>query len=257
MKDSFLSRRRFAALFTVGALALTGCGASGSSAGATAAESDSAIRLTVFPSLNALGARVAEADGFFDAPPRNPALEQALGVTTGAAPSRIHVSPLLGFSYTYNRDKENGSGTMQNNTGRFYRTTAGVIRGGIGEFRDLLRPNLLADASAATGLSGGTTPKSRSSSYRSGFPKLPRAAIHTSSRAASASASPSPARSRRTRPSSSSTSLWRRSTPRRRRRSRTSWWSSRVSSTSAFSSSRTISRSSATWPTPSRSCTWG
>ena len=66
MKDSFLSRRRFAALFTVGALALTGCGASGSSAGATAAESDSAIRLTVFPSLNALGARVAEADGFFE-----------------------------------------------------------------------------------------------------------------------------------------------------------------------------------------------
>jgi NitT/TauT family transport system substrate-binding protein len=71
MKDSFLSRRRFAVLFTVGALALTGCGASGSAGGAPAAaggaaESDSAIRLTVFPSLNALGARVAEADGFFE-----------------------------------------------------------------------------------------------------------------------------------------------------------------------------------------------
>ncbi|MEO5814024.1 MAG: carboxypeptidase-like regulatory domain-containing protein [Gemmatimonadaceae bacterium] len=102
------------------------------------------------------GARF-EADGFFDAPPRNPALEQALGVTTGAAPSRMHVSPRLGFSYTYNRDKENGSGTMQNQTGRFYRTTAGVLRGGIGEFRDLLRPGILADASAATGLPGGTT----------------------------------------------------------------------------------------------------
>ncbi|MDB4888485.1 MAG: hypothetical protein JWL61_340, partial [Gemmatimonadetes bacterium] len=102
------------------------------------------------------GARL-EADGFFDAPARNTALEQALGVTTGVAPSRIHVSPRFGFSYTYNRDKENGSGTMQNQTGRFYRTTAGVVRGGIGEFRDLLRPGILADASASTGLPGGTT----------------------------------------------------------------------------------------------------
>ncbi len=41
--------------------------------------------------------------------------------------------------------------------GRYYRTTTGVIRGGIGDFRDLLRPGILADASAATGLPGGTT----------------------------------------------------------------------------------------------------
>ena len=32
-----------------------------------------------------------------------------------------------------------------------------MIRGGIGEFRDLLRPGILADASAATGLEGGTS----------------------------------------------------------------------------------------------------
>jgi hypothetical protein len=98
-----------------------------------------------------------EADGFFGAPARNPALESALGVRTGVAPSAIHVSPRLGFSYTYNRDKENGAGTAQNQVGHFYRTTTGVIRGGIGEFRDLLRPGLLADASASTGLPGGTS----------------------------------------------------------------------------------------------------
>ncbi|MEO7455102.1 MAG: carboxypeptidase-like regulatory domain-containing protein, partial [Gemmatimonadaceae bacterium] len=98
-----------------------------------------------------------EADGFVGAPATNPALDQALGVQSGAAPSRVHLSPRLGFSYTYNRDKENGSGTNQTSVGRFYRTTAGVIRGGIGEFRDLLRPGLLADASASTGLAGGTT----------------------------------------------------------------------------------------------------
>jgi len=102
------------------------------------------------------GARV-EADGFFDSPARNEALEQALGVVTGAAPMRVHVSPRAGFSYTYNRDKDNGSGTNQSPVGRFYRNTVGVIRGGIGEFRDLLRPGILADASAATGLTGGTS----------------------------------------------------------------------------------------------------
>ncbi|MFI5256767.1 MAG: carboxypeptidase-like regulatory domain-containing protein [Gemmatimonadales bacterium] len=102
------------------------------------------------------GARL-EADGFASAPARNPALDQALGVRSGAAPARLHLSPRFGFSYTYNRDRDNGSGTNQTNVGRFYRTTTGVIRGGIGEFRDLLRPGLLADASASTGLPGGTS----------------------------------------------------------------------------------------------------
>lgn len=102
------------------------------------------------------GARI-EGDGFLDTPPRNAALEQALGVRSGVAPSRLHVSPRLGFTYTYNRDKDNGSGTAQSPIGRFYRTTTGVMRGGIGEFRDLLRPGILADASAATGLPGGSS----------------------------------------------------------------------------------------------------
>ena len=101
------------------------------------------------------GARL-EGDGFSSAPARNPALEQALGVRTGAAPSRLHVSPRAGFTLTYNRDKDNGQGTMQNQTGRYYRTMSGTIRGGIGEFRDLLRPGILSEASASTGLPGGT-----------------------------------------------------------------------------------------------------
>jgi hypothetical protein len=102
------------------------------------------------------GARV-EANGFVDAPAKNAALEQALGVTSGAAPARFHVSPRIGFTYTYNRDRDNGSGTSQNSVGRFYRSPYGVLRGGIGEFRDILRPDMLADASAATGLPGGTS----------------------------------------------------------------------------------------------------
>jgi hypothetical protein len=101
------------------------------------------------------GARL-EADGFASAPASNPDLERALGVRTGVAPSRLHVSPRIGITYTYNRDRENGSGTSQNPVGRFYRLPVGTLRGGIGEFRDLLRPGILADASAATGLPGGT-----------------------------------------------------------------------------------------------------
>jgi hypothetical protein len=102
------------------------------------------------------GARL-EGDGFVGRPARNIALEQALGVSTGVAPSRLHVSPRVGFSYTYNRDKDNGSGTMQNQVGRFYRYTSGTLRGGIGEFRDLVHPGILADARSSTGLPGGTS----------------------------------------------------------------------------------------------------
>jgi len=46
---------------------------------------------------------------------------------------------------------------MQNPVGRFYRYMSGTLRGGIGEFRDLLHPGILADASASTGLPGGTS----------------------------------------------------------------------------------------------------
>ncbi|MCC7055195.1 MAG: carboxypeptidase regulatory-like domain-containing protein [Gemmatimonadaceae bacterium] len=100
------------------------------------------------------GARV-EGNGFTAAPAQNPALEQALAVQTGRAPATLHVSPRFGFSYSYSRAKENGNGMSMNPSGTFYRTTSGVIRGGIGEFRDLLRPDLLAEARSRTGLSGG------------------------------------------------------------------------------------------------------
>jgi hypothetical protein len=101
------------------------------------------------------GARV-EGSGFGSAPPRNVALEEALGVETGVAPTTIHVSPRAGFTFQYNRDRDNGSGTNMGPVGKFYRGTTGVVRGGIGEFRDLLRPGLLAEAAAGAGLPGST-----------------------------------------------------------------------------------------------------
>ena len=101
------------------------------------------------------GAR-AEANAFGDAPPVNAALNAALGVQSGIAPSRLHVSPRLGFSYTYSRAKDNGSGMSSNQLGTFYRPTLGFIRGGIGEFRDLYNTATLADASVGAGLVGST-----------------------------------------------------------------------------------------------------
>lgn len=101
------------------------------------------------------GARV-EASGFVTAPPANPALASALGVSTGASPTLFHVSPRIGFTWTYNRDRDNGNGMSMSPVGQFYRTTSGIVRGGIGEFRDLLKPELVAGARANSGLAGGT-----------------------------------------------------------------------------------------------------
>ena len=97
------------------------------------------------------GVRI-EGNGFTTSPARNAALESALGVRTGEAPALLHASPRVGFSYFYSHAKENGNGMSMNQSGTYYRTRSGVLRGGIGEFRDLLQPDILADASAATGL---------------------------------------------------------------------------------------------------------
>lgn len=102
------------------------------------------------------GARL-EADGFASAPARDPTLESALDVRTDVAPSRLHLSPRAGFSYTYSKSKSNGNGMSASPIGSFYRNTTGAFHGGIGEFRDLLRPDMLAAASAATGLPNGTS----------------------------------------------------------------------------------------------------
>lgn len=95
-----------------------------------------------------------EGNGFFSHPSENSAVESALMVRTGEAPPMVHVSPRIGFSYTYNHDQGNVSGTSATPVGLYYRPTVGVISGGIGDFRDLLRPGVLADATMATGLPG-------------------------------------------------------------------------------------------------------
>ena len=78
------------------------------------------------------GARV-DGNAFTRVPAFNPALSQALGVRSDRAPNSIGLSPRLGF-------------TWQNN--------GKTIRGGIGEFRNLVDASLLAAPSVSTGLPG-------------------------------------------------------------------------------------------------------
>ena len=96
------------------------------------------------------GARL-EGSGFLVQPPRDAALDRTLGVRSGVAPSRVHVSPRAGFTWTYNKDRDNGQGMNMGPAGTFLRSRVGTIRGGIGEFRDLLGPEVSADASAIGG----------------------------------------------------------------------------------------------------------
>jgi len=80
------------------------------------------------------GARV-DANAFVQRPSYNAALDAALGVRTGGTPNSIDVSPRLGV-------------TWQNGTGK-------IVRGGVGQFRNLVDPSLLAAPSVSTGLPGG------------------------------------------------------------------------------------------------------
>ncbi len=57
----------------------------------------------------------------------------------------LHLSPRLGFSWNYSRKRKPPSGNATNAIGQFSIPSSGVLRGGIGEFRALLGPRLLAD----------------------------------------------------------------------------------------------------------------
>lgn len=98
------------------------------------------------------GARV-EGSAFVDAPAYNPLAEQHLGVRTDLAPRHAHVSPRLGFTWA-RRGAGNAGALAVNKFGAFNLGPTSYLRGGIGEFRTLLSPELYSDAFAFTGLPG-------------------------------------------------------------------------------------------------------
>ncbi|HEU4878088.1 MAG TPA: hypothetical protein VFT21_01490, partial [Gemmatimonadaceae bacterium] len=86
------------------------------------------------------GARL-ETSAYPDAPAFNPALDSAFGVRTDRFPSESHLSPRVGFTYTY--------GAASNGP------ALGSIRGGFGEFRARASSSLFASAADANGLASG------------------------------------------------------------------------------------------------------
>lgn len=98
----------------------------------------------------------AEFDGAMAGPAENAALTSALGVGTGVPDLKWNLSPRVGFTWVLSKEKDNGNGMSSSPAGAFFRTMTGVLRGGVGLFRDLRKADPLADASGATGLGGST-----------------------------------------------------------------------------------------------------
>lgn len=101
-----------------------------------------------------VGARL-EGNAYAARPDANPALARALGVDTHRVPNTVGLSPRLGFTWQP-RGRREGSGIRFDNFGLSPVRPRGVWRGGVGEFRNLLGADLVAQAAGATGLPGAT-----------------------------------------------------------------------------------------------------
>ena len=100
------------------------------------------------------GARI-EGNAFTAIPAYNADVDRIFGARTDVGPASLHISPRLGF--TFNRTGMIRNTDIGSPLGTFYGTAPGVLRGGIGEFRSLTPPTLLANALIATGLPGGVS----------------------------------------------------------------------------------------------------
>ena len=94
-----------------------------------------------------------EGNAFTKSPIDNPEIGRTFGVSNSNAPNSIGVSPRVGFNWYYTSQRPL-IGLSVNPNGVFYTVPKGVIRGGIGEFRQTLDPTLLSDATVLTGLPG-------------------------------------------------------------------------------------------------------
>ncbi|MGV3707951.1 MAG: carboxypeptidase-like regulatory domain-containing protein [Gemmatimonas sp.] len=97
------------------------------------------------------GARI-EGNAFTGAPAHNAEVARAFGVRTDHAPSTVHVSPRVGFTWIR---AAGPSLLIPGPSGQYTTTQPRYIRGGIGEFRNMISPSLLAEPMVATGLPNG------------------------------------------------------------------------------------------------------
>lgn len=109
----------------------------------------------ISPSFQLLyGARL-EGNRYTSSPAFNPSVETTFGLRTDHAPNTAHLSPRIGFTWVRHSPNNRGTGIQFNRVGQFHFGPVSYIRGGIGEFRNILPASLLTGASAATGLPGG------------------------------------------------------------------------------------------------------
>ncbi|MFI5231708.1 MAG: carboxypeptidase-like regulatory domain-containing protein [Gemmatimonadales bacterium] len=110
------------------------------------------------PALQLLYGVRLEGNDFSERPPYNAAVDAAFGTRTDFAPNTVGLSPRLGFNWQYTK-KPNGAngamGMMVNQLGQFVFPQVGMISGGVGEFRSMMSPSLLSNASVNTGLPNG------------------------------------------------------------------------------------------------------
>jgi hypothetical protein len=99
------------------------------------------------------GARL-EAGGFLTRPEANASLGTALGLRTDVAPVDVAILPRLGFRWVYAKRPQDGGNTWYTPVGTRFDDVRGVLRGGVGLFRQFVDPDPLAQAAAATGLPG-------------------------------------------------------------------------------------------------------
>lgn len=135
----------------------------------------------VSPALKVLYGLRVEGDAYATPPLYNPLLDASLGVRTDLVPNRIAISPRFGFTW---RRTALQDGYTNGPFGTFRLPYSSVIRGGIGEFRNVLAAPLVAQVASATGLSGASqhvscigpaVPATAWSGWLSGVTSLPSA----------------------------------------------------------------------------------
>lgn len=143
------------------------------------------------------GARL-EGNRFLGVPANNPAVTTAFGVRTDQAPNTLHLSPRVGFTWV--RHEKDRTGIRFSRIGQFSFNSTSYVRGGIGEFRNLLPASLLAAAASQTGLANGArtltcigsaVPTPDWSAYETSIAALPSACVTAGSTPVFADAAPS------------------------------------------------------------------
>jgi hypothetical protein len=99
------------------------------------------------------GVRI-EGNRFLDRPRYNPELNRLFGVRSDEAPDGFRASPRVGFTWVRIPADD---GISYNGMGEFHVGPPSYLRGGVGEFRNMLPPSLLSQAIVSNGLPAGIT----------------------------------------------------------------------------------------------------